>query len=47
MSGMVDFDAIAAYRAQLGLQDLPDGTWAPFGDERIRAVLAMAPGYSR
>ena len=38
------FDATAAYRAQLGLQDLPDGTWAPFADERIRAVLVMAPG---
>ena len=36
-------DEITAYRAQLGLQNTPDGQWAPFGDERIRAVLAMAP----
>ena len=41
--GHWDFDAIAEYRAQLGLQALPDGTWAPFGDERIHAVLALAP----
>lgn len=33
-----------AYRTQLGLADLPDGQWQPFGDERIQAVLAIAPG---
>ncbi len=43
-AGNWDFDAIAAYRAQLGLQDMPDGRWAPFGDPRIHAVLALAPG---
>ena len=32
-----------AYRAQLGLQDSTDGRWMPFGDERIRAVMAMDP----
>ncbi len=37
-------DEITAYRAQLGLQNTPDGQWAPFGDERVRAVLTMAPG---
>jgi predicted dienelactone hydrolase len=36
-------DEITAYRAQLGLQTTPDGQWAPFSDERVRAVLAMAP----
>ncbi|MEZ4669495.1 MAG: hypothetical protein R3E39_16435 [Anaerolineae bacterium] len=38
-----DFDAIAAYRTTLGLEDLSDGTWAPFTDERIRAAMMMAP----
>jgi predicted dienelactone hydrolase len=37
-------DEITAYRAQLGLQNTPDGQWAPFGDERVRAVFAIAPG---
>ncbi len=32
-----------AYRAQLGLQTLPDNTWTPFGDERIHAALAIDP----
>lgn len=36
--------AIADYRAQLGLETTPTGQWAPFSDERIQAVLAMAPG---
>jgi predicted dienelactone hydrolase len=36
-------DEIAGYRAQLGLQITPDGQWVPFGDERVRAVLALAP----
>jgi predicted dienelactone hydrolase len=42
--GQTPLDEITTYRAQLGLQNTPDGQWAPFGDERIRAVLAMAPG---
>ena len=33
----------ASYRAQLGLQSMPDGTWEPFGDARIHAVLVFAP----
>jgi len=33
----------ATYRAQLGLQTMPDGTWEPFGDSRIHAVLVFAP----
>jgi len=41
----VRLDLTEAYRAQLGLQTMPDGTWAPFGDERIRAVLVFAPCY--
>ena len=44
MVGHPDFDLITAYRAQLGLQTRSDGTWAPFGDERVHAVLALAPG---
>lgn len=36
-------DVVTAYRAQLGLQNMADGTWAPFGDERIHAVLAIDP----
>ncbi len=32
-----------SYRTQLGLANMPDGRWQPFGDERIHAVLAMAP----
>lgn len=39
----INLEKIEAYRAQLGLNNLPDGRWAPFGDKRIRAVLAMAP----
>lgn len=42
--GSWPLDEITAYRAQLGLQNTPGGQWAPFGDERVRAVLAMAPG---
>ena len=34
-------DAIAEYRASLGLQNDSEGRWQPFGDERIRAVLAF------
>ncbi|MBT5956233.1 MAG: hypothetical protein HOG97_05670, partial [Candidatus Marinimicrobia bacterium] len=30
---------------KLGLEGLPDGRWQPFGDDRIRAVLTMAPCY--
>jgi hypothetical protein len=37
-------DEITAQRAQLGLQNLADGRWAPVSDERVRAVFAMAPG---
>jgi len=37
-------DDITAYRVQLGLQNTPEGQWAPFGDERVRAVFAIAPG---
>lgn len=36
-------DEITTYRVQLGLENTPEGQWAPFGDERVRAVLAMAP----
>lgn len=36
------FVEIADYRTQLGLENTSDGLWAPFGDQRIRAVLAMA-----
>ena len=41
--GHPDPDLITAYRAQLGLQTLPDGTWVPFGDERIHAAMVLAP----
>ena len=34
---------VSEYRARLGLEDLPDGRWQPFGDQRIRAALAIAP----
>jgi predicted dienelactone hydrolase len=43
-AGPWPLDEITAYRAQLGLQNTPDGQWAPFGDERVRAVFAFAPG---
>jgi len=43
-AGRWPLDEITAYRAQLGLENMPDGRWAPFGDERIRAVLVMALG---
>lgn len=39
------FEDITAYRDKLGLDDLPDGRWQPFGDDRVRAVLTMAPCY--
>jgi predicted dienelactone hydrolase len=44
LQGPWPLDEITAYRDQLGLQNTPDGQWAPFGDARVRAVLAMAPG---
>ena len=40
--GQWPFQEIAAYRSQLGLENMSDGQWAPFGDERIHAVLAIA-----
>ena len=40
----VPLEETSAYRAQLGLTNAPNGEWAPFGDERIHAVLAMSPG---
>ena len=39
----VSFQKTSDYRAQLGLEDLPDGRWQPFGDDRIHAALAIAP----
>lgn len=36
-------DETSTYRTQLGLGNTPDGRWQPFGDTRIRAVLAIAP----
>lgn len=38
------FDETTAYRAQLGLKNESNGQWAPFGDKRIHAVLALEPG---
>ena len=40
---VVPLEETTRYRAQLGLENLTDGGWQPFGDARIRAVLAMAP----
>lgn len=40
--GQWPFAEITEYRTQLGLENTSDGRWAPFGDPRIRAVLAMA-----
>lgn len=40
--GQWPFAEVADYRTQLGLENTPEGQWAPFGDQRIRAVLAMA-----
>ena len=37
------FEEIAAYRDKFGLENLPDGSWSPFGDDRIRAVLVLEP----
>ena len=39
----VPLEETIRYRTQLGLENLPNGRWQPFGDARIRAVLAMAP----
>ena len=39
--GSWPFEEITTYRDQLGLGNLPDGSWAPFGDDRIRAVLVL------
>ena len=36
-------EEITAYRARLGLENPSAVLWAPFGDERIRAVLVLAP----
>jgi len=38
----VPIEETSAYRMRLGLQNMPDGQWTPFGDKRIHAVLAMA-----
>ncbi len=40
----MNMEPTETYRSQLGLRNLPDGRWAPFGDPRIRAILVMAPG---
>ncbi len=34
---------VSEYRAQLDLEDLPDGRWQPFGDDRIHAILPIDP----